>query len=245
MSYDYLIAVTKSTERNALSFAPSYYIPTGVKAVANYALNREGPLTSNAAESGGFIKSDEQQDIPDLQIHMTAAPLDNHALDLRFTLQWAYSCHICDLRPKSRGTVRLKSRNPAEAPAIDPRYLSDPADVETLLKGIKHVRNIMVQPAFDHCRGDEIFPGSDVQTDEELVEFIRKKADTIYHPVGTCKMGDDDMAVVDTELKVHGLENLWVVDASIMPTLVGGNTNAPTVMIAHKAADIMLGENLD
>lgn len=240
-----VIAVTKSTKRNALSFAPSYYIPTGVKAVANYALNREGPLTSNAAESGGFIKSDEQQDIPDLQIHMTAAPLDNHALDLRFTLQWAYSCHICDLRPKSRGTVRLKSRNPAEAPAIDPRYLSDPADVETLLKGIKHVRNILAQPAFDHCRGDEIFPGSDVQTDEELVEFIRKKADTIYHPVGTCKMGDDDMAVVDNELKVHGLENLWVVDASIMPTLVGGNTNAPTVMIAHKAADIMLGENLD
>ncbi|WP_419811814.1 GMC family oxidoreductase [Bacterioplanoides sp.] len=238
-----VIAVTKSTQlTNNLNFSP-LALPNSTKSAAIYAAKRTGPLTSNVAESGAFLKSDEEQDIPDLQIHMTAAPLDGHGLNFPFMMQPAYSCHICDLRPRSRGTVRLKSSNPAEPAAIDPRYLSDPSDVQRLLKGIKKVREILAQPAFDECRGEEIFPGKNVQTDEQLIDFIRRKADTIYHPVGTCKMGNDEMAVVDPELKVHGMENLWVIDASIMPTLVGGNTNAPTVMIAQKGADMILAEN--
>ncbi len=211
-----------------------------------YLLQRKGPLTTNAAEGGGFVKSDPAQAIPDLQYHFTPATLDDHGRNLSraaFTLfGHGYALHVCDLRPKSRGHIGLTSNNPRDPARIEPNYLSHPDDMATLEKGVKEARKLLAAKAFDPYRGEELFPGKAVQSDEEIRDFIRRKAGTIYHPVGTCKMGFDAMAVVDARLKVHGMQGLRVVDASIMPTLIGGNTNAPTVMIAEKAADMILQE---
>jgi choline dehydrogenase-like flavoprotein len=136
--------------------------------------------------------------------------------------------------------VRLNDAGPGSAPRIDPRFLSDPEDMALLLQGVKKMREILRAPALEKYRHSELYT-ADAHTDEELIQHIRARADTIYHPVGTCKMGTDAMAVVDAKLRVHGIENLRVVDASIMPTLIGGNTNAPTIMIAERAADWMRG----
>jgi choline dehydrogenase-like flavoprotein len=144
--------------------------------------------------------------------------------------------HACSLRPESRGELTLQSRDPAAAPAIQPNYLTEEYDRKMMLECVAHARKIFSQVAFEPFRGDEVFPGANVQSDEAVMEFIRKKSETIYHPIGTCKMGTDDMAVVDPQLNVHGVQSLSVVDASIMPTLVSGNTNAPTIMIAEKFA---------
>jgi choline dehydrogenase len=212
----------------------------------HYLRYRKGPLTTNSAEGGGFVKSDPQQAIPDLQFHFSPAHLDDHAHTLSraaFTLfGHGYALHVCDLRPKSRGHIGLHSADPFAHALVEPNYLSHPDDMETLLKGVKAARKVLATQAFDAYRGKEIFPGSAVQSDEQIRAFIRQKAGTIYHPVGTCKMGHDAMSVVDSHLKVHGIAGLRVVDASIMPTLVGGNTNAPTIMIAEKAAAMILQE---
>ena len=214
------------------------------KHLYHYLRYRKGPFTTNSAEGGGFVKSDPQQAIPDLQFHFSPAHLDDHARNLSraaFTMiGHGYALHVCDLRPKSRGHIGLHSANPREAARIEPNYLSHPDDMATLVKGVKAVRKLLADSAFDPYRGSEIFPGSAVQSDAQIEDFIRRKAGTIYHPVGTCKMGSDAMAVVDSRLKVHGMHGLRVVDASIMPTLIGGNTNAPTVMIAEKAAQMIL-----
>jgi len=214
------------------------------KHLFNYLLFRQGPLTTNAAEGGGFVKSAPGQAIPDLQFHFTPAHLDDHGRNLSrlaFTLLGhGYSLHVCDLRPKSRGHIGLHSLDPEADALIEPNYLSHPDDMETLVGGVKAARRVLAGTAFDDYRGAEIFPGPEVRSDADIRDFIRRKAGTIYHPVGTCKMGHDRMAVVDATLKVHGIAGLRVVDASIMPTLIGGNTNAPTVMIAEKAADMIL-----
>jgi choline dehydrogenase-like flavoprotein len=154
-------------------------------------------------------------------------------------LHWGhgFSCHVCNLRPKSRGRVFLLSADPMADPGIDPNYLSDPDDLNLTIKGAKITREILEGPALSPYRQSEMFGVHDGMSDEEWERHIRARADTIYHPVGTCKMGIDDLAVVDSSLKVHGLEGLRVVDASVMPTLIGGNTNAPTIMIAEKIAD--------
>lgn len=211
----------------------------------NYVLFRKGPFTSNAAEGGGFVKSTPALAAPDLQLHFTPAHLDDHGHTLSraaYTLfGHGYALHVCDLRPKSRGTIRLASADPAAPALIDPNYLDHPDDMASLVRGVKVARRILAAPAFDTYRGVELFPGAEVQDDAAIEAFIRRKAGTIYHPVGTCKMGHDAMAVVDDRLCVHGVAHLRVVDASIMPTLIGGNTNAPTVMIAEKAADLILG----
>lgn len=210
----------------------------------NYIFFRKGPLTTNAAEGGGFVKSDAGQSIPDLQFHFTPAHLDEHGRNLSraaFTMiGHGYALHVCDLRPKSKGRIGLKDADPNSDPLIEPNYLSHPDDMETLLKGVKAARKLLAATPFDPYRGEEIFPGKEVQTDEQIKGFIRQKAGTIYHPVGTCKMGGDAMAVVDEQLRVHGIEGLRVVDCSIMPTLIGGNTNAPAVMIAENAAQMIL-----
>jgi len=145
-----------------------------------------------------------------------------------------YSCHVCVLRPHSRGTIRLASADPAAAPRIDPAFLSDRRDMETLKAGARLMRQIMEAPALARYRGRELYPAG--SSDHELEAAIRARADTIYHPAGTCRMGSDTTAVVDPALRVNGLEGLRVVDASIMPRLIGGNTNAPVIMIAEKIA---------
>lgn len=191
------------------------------------------------AEGAAFLKTDPSLERPDIQLHFVISIVDNHAKKLH--LGYGFSCHVCALRPHSRGEVFLESGDPMAAPGIDPKYLSDPRDLETTIKGAKMTRDILEAPAMEKYRHKELFGVKDGMTDADWEDIIRARADTIYHPIGTCKMGADDMAVVDPELKVHGLTGLRVVDASVMPTLIGGNTNAPTIMIAEKAADMIRG----
>jgi choline dehydrogenase len=154
-----------------------------------------------------------------------------------------FTFHVCQLRPESRGRVGLRSADPMDHPAIFANYLATEEDRRAVREGVKMMRDVARQNALDPYRGDELNPGPAVQSDADIDAWIRRTAETIYHPVGTCKMGaeGDSMAVVDAELKVRGLAGLRVIDASVMPTLVGGNTNAPTIMIAEKAADMILG----
>jgi len=200
-----------------------------------YLLTRRGPGSSNIAEAGGFIVSRHAtDDRPDIQMHFVPALLDDHG---RNRLPGhGMTIHACALRPESRGEITLRSADPAEAPVLQPRYLTSEYDQKLMIECARQARNIFGQEAFSSIAGDEIFPGPDHQSDEQLLEFIRRKAETIYHPVGTCKMGSDEMAVVNPQLQVRGLTGLSVVDASIMPCLVSGNTNAPTIMIAEKFA---------
>ncbi|WP_170368938.1 GMC family oxidoreductase [Ruegeria arenilitoris] len=192
------------------------------------------------AEGAAFLKTSPDRDRPDIQLHFTIALVDDHARKLH--LGYGFSCHICKLRPESRGTVSLHSADPFAAPAIDPAYLSDPRDLDTMIKGARMTREILEAPALAKYRHKEMFGTDTARTDADWERHIRARADTIYHPVGTCKMGVDDMAVVDPQLRVRGLQGLRVVDASVMPTLVSGNTNAPTIMIAEKAADMILAD---
>jgi choline dehydrogenase-like flavoprotein len=152
-----------------------------------------------------------------------------------------FSCHVCLLRPKSRGSVSLASADPMKPPAIDPNFFGDPADLESMVAGYKTTRRLMETPALKALQKKDMFT-ADVRTDDDIRAVLRARVDTVYHPVGTAKMGNDPAAVVDPNLKVHGLEGLRVVDASIMPTLIGGNTNAPTIMIGEKAADMIKAE---
>ncbi|MFU8832956.1 MAG: GMC family oxidoreductase, partial [Wenzhouxiangella sp.] len=204
-----------------------------------YFLHHEGEGTSNIAEAGGFLVSGRgRDDRPDIQMHFVPAMLDNHG---RNRLPGdGYTLHACPLRPESRGHLFIRSDDPRQPIAIQANYLSQPADLELMLDCVRLAREILSQPAFKPFRGHEIFPGNEVVSRDGLVEFIREKAETIYHPVGTCRMGAGPDAVVDGTLRVHGIDGLRVIDASIMPTLIGGNTNAPTIMIAEKASDMIL-----
>ncbi|MFW6339824.1 MAG: GMC family oxidoreductase, partial [Wenzhouxiangella sp.] len=204
-----------------------------------YFLYHEGEGTSNIAEAGGFLVSGRgRDDRPDIQMHFVPALLDDHG---RNRLPGdGYTLHACPLRPASRGRIGLHSSDPRQPPAIHANYLSEPEDLEMMLECVRLSRAILNQPAFKPFRGHEIFPGNEVTDRAGVIDFIRSKAESIYHPVGTCRMGSDPAAVVDPQLRVRGIEGLRVVDASIMPTLVGGNTNAPTIMIAEKAADLIL-----
>ncbi len=215
---------------------PARMLMTGMQ----YVFFKSGLGTSNGLEAGAFLKTRPELEMPDVQIHFVAASMQDHA---RVKSQGhAYTVHVCQLRPESRGFIGLKSTDP-EAPAlIQPNYLAAPNDRTVMRDGVKMVRNILRQPAMAPYSGDEIMPGAHVQSDEEIDAWIREKAETIYHPIGTAKMGNDDMAVVDNRCRVRGIENLRVVDASVMPTLIGGNTNAPTIMIAEKISDDMLGK---
>jgi choline dehydrogenase len=204
-----------------------------------YLFTKSGPGSSNVAESGGFVRTDRARDSrPDTQLHFVPAQLDDHG---RHRMPGhGYTMHTCVLRPASRGRIALRSADPLQAPSIRANYLSAPEDLETLLAGIRLVREIGSMAPFDRYRGEEVFPGADRRDDAAIVDSVRSKAETIYHPVGTCRMGTGTDAVVDTELRVHGLEGLRVIDASVMPTLVSGNTNAPTIMIAERAAAMIL-----
>lgn len=211
-----------------------------IKQSFKYFTNRTGLLTSVVAEAGGFIKSEPSLETPDLQLHFIPAAMDDHGRNAKMLFNYGISLHACLLRPKSRGSVSLYGANPLLHPKIDLNMLSHHEDVSTMINAVKIARNILEQEPLAKSTGDEIFPGSDCQSEDEILSFIHEKANTIYHPIGTCKMGNDELAVVDNELRVHGIEALRVVDASIMPTLISGNTNAPTIMIAAKAADLIL-----
>ncbi len=198
-----------------------------------YRSKRRGMMTTNFAEAGGFLKTRADLPQPDVQLHFVVAMVEDHARKLR--LGHGYSCHFCLLRPRSRGTVTLRNPDPLEAPAIDPNFLADPQDLEDMVAGFKLTRRLMDAPALASRRTRDLFTAG-IQNDDEIRAVLRARVDTVYHPVGTCRMGTDESAVVDPSLRVRGLDGLRVADCSIMPTLIGGNTNAPAIMIGEKAA---------
>ncbi|CAD6523650.1 GMC family oxidoreductase [Paraburkholderia sabiae] len=202
----------------------------------SYLRSGRGMLTSNVAEAGGFLKSRPTLDRPDLQLHFCTALVDDH--NRRMHWGHGYSLHVCVLRPHSRGSVTLAGSDAREAPVIDPAFLTDPRDMDLLVEGVHLSRRILDAPSLALCGGRELYTRHG-QTDAELRATIAERADTIYHPVSTCRMGGDERSVVDPQLRVRGVTGLRVVDASVMPTLIGGNTNAPTVMIGERAADFI------
>jgi choline dehydrogenase len=204
-----------------------------------YLLFHSGLATGHGLESGAFLKSRPDLETPDLQFHFIAALMFDHTR--RQADRHGFMAHVCQLRPQSRGFISIKSPDPLVAPLIQPNYLEAEEDRRALREGVKIAREIFAQEAFDPYRGPELMPGAHVRNDEQLDAFVRKTAETIYHPVGSAKMGEDSDAVVDAKLCVYGVDGLRVVDASVMPTLVSGNTNAPTIMIAEKASDMILG----
>lgn len=207
-----------------------------MKDIGRYRRDRTGMIASNGAEGGGFLRRFPDSPAPDFQLHFVVGVLDNHARKLHWG--HGYSCHVCLLRPKSVGTVSLASADPVAPPDIDPRFYDHPDDLEAMVDGFKLTRKIMDAPALANIRSGELYSAG-IDSDDAIREELKNRTDTIYHPVGTCKMGIDAMAVVDPQLRVHGLAGLRVVDASIMPTLIGGNTNAPVMMIGEKAADMI------
>lgn len=212
-------------------------------AAYQYFRHGQGALTSNVAESGGFISTTQDDKQADLQFHFIATIEQDHGNMWNTIKHHGYTLRVCDLHPASRGHIGLKSAKPTDHALIDPNYLAEPRDLEQMIKAVKIGRQIMhaapLQPHFD----SELEPGAQVDDDAQIEAYIRQRAETIYHPVGTCKMGNDDWAVVDDRLRVYGLKGLRVTDASIMPTIVGGNTNAPTTAIAEKAADLILADH--
>lgn len=208
-----------------------------------YLRGRRGPGSSNIAEAGGFARSHLAPDArDDIQFHFVPAMLDDHG---RNRLPGdGYTLHACFLRPRSRGRISLVSASGSDKPRIAANYLSDPDgfDLKVMLECAKISRDILRQPAFAPYRGAPLYPANEECSDADLIAFIRAKAESVYHPVGTCRMGRDAHAVVDPELRVNGVDGLRVVDASVMPSLIGGNTNAPTIMIAERAADLIRGQ---
>jgi choline dehydrogenase-like flavoprotein len=211
--------------------------PRFAAALAEYHERRTGPLAASIAECGGFLKSRPDLATPDLQLHFGGAVIDDHGR----RLHWGggYSCHVALLHPKSRGQVSLASADPFDSPVIDPDFLGEPEDLETMVAGFKLTRRLMEAPALRSLRTRDMFTAH-VETDDDIRAVLRERVDTVYHPVGTCRMAPDAAdGVVDARLRVHGLSSLRVVDASIMPRVVSANTNAATIMIAEKAADMI------
>jgi choline dehydrogenase-like flavoprotein len=210
---------------------------SALRGAVEWARHRRGILTTNFAEAGGFIRSGPGEPLPDLQLHFVVAKLVDHGRQTVFG--HGYSCHVCLLRPKSRGALTLASADPFAAPRIDPNFLGEAEDTQRLVRGFRLMREILEQPAFAAFHGREHARSAHARDDASIEAFIRQHADTIYHPVGSCRMGSGALDVVDAQLRVHGIAGLRVVDASIMPSIVGGNTNAPAIMIAEKAVDMI------
>jgi choline dehydrogenase len=226
--------LNKCTQAITYDFNTRQELAVGLR----YLLTRSGPGVSNVAEAGGFVRTrlapDER---PDVQLHFVPAQLDDHGRN-RLSGH-GYTLHACALRPLSRGQLSLHSNRPEDAPKIQPGYLTDPQDVAVMVEAMRLSREILQASPFLPYRGAELFPGAGLSTPQDLEMALRRKAETIYHPAGTCRMGNDAAAVVDSELRVRGLTGLRVIDASVMPRLIGGNTNAPTIMVAERAADML------
>ncbi|MBL8520959.1 MAG: GMC family oxidoreductase N-terminal domain-containing protein [Betaproteobacteria bacterium] len=223
------------TSLDLVGFTPKGFLHL-IREWRRYRKSRTGLWASNYAEAGAFLKLRPDSPAPDVQLHFVIALVEDHAR--RFNFRHGVSCHVCLLRPRSRGSIRLASHDPFGMPLIDPAFFADPQDLEDMVAGYKLTRALLVQPALSRLYEQDMFTAG-VASDDDIRAVIRNRADTVYHPVGSCKMGTDPMAVVDPELRVHGLVGLRVVDASIMPTLIGGNTNAPAIMIGEKAADLI------
>ncbi|MDO8914082.1 MAG: choline dehydrogenase [Phenylobacterium sp.] len=241
----YVMAVTYRLKAGTVSVNELTKGPRFLGEVLKYAFQRKGLLTLSAAHVAAFCKSRPDLAGPDIQFHILPASQNlEKAMSGKMELDGAPGLTIapCQVRPESRGTIHIKSADPTVYPAIAPNYLSDPLDQEVAVAGLKWGRKIAAQPALAPYIDHEMLPGPDFSNDEALLGYARMAGSTIYHPVGTCQMGSGPMAVVDAQLRVRGVEGLRVVDASVMPRLVSGNTNAPTIMIAEKAADMMLGK---
>ncbi len=222
--------------------ASAYSKQAGFKKLAvgiKYLMSKSGPGADNFLQAGAFLKTRDGLDRPDIQLHLVNAMMRDHGnYDYK---KDGFTIHSCQLRPDSRGTVMIQSSDPFDHPAIDPNYLAAETDRITMRESVKMMREIAGQNALAPIRGAEALPGENVQTDDEIDAFIRAYGETIYHPVGTVAMGIQDDAPLDGDLNVRGVDGLRVVDASVMPTLIGGNTNAPTIMIAEKISDTIRG----
>ena len=231
------VHVYRTADKDPIGISPSGIVRM-IRAIAEWRRQRSGLVTSSVAEAGAFIKSDPSKEVPDLQLIFAVSQVDDHGR--KMNLGHGISCHVTVLRPKSTGTVKLASKNPLDAPLIDPNFFGNEEDLDLMVKGFKLQQAVLEAPALATHTVRNVYP-VDLSDDEAIKQQIRSRSDTQYHATCSCKMGpaDDPMAVVDAELKVRGFEGLRVVDASVMPSLIGGNTNAPTIMIAEKACDMM------
>ncbi len=211
-----------------------------VNETLKYVLSRRGMLTSAAALAFGFVKTRPELATPDIQYFFMPVSYNNPNNRAEMDPEPGMTLSAYQLRPESKGSIHIKSADPVAPPAIVPNFLTDSEDVRCIIGGMRIARDIIAQPALDPFRLDEMKPGAEAQSDEELIDFCRRTSQTAYHPIGTCKMGQDAMAVVDERLRVRGVDGLRVVDASIMPTLTSGNTNAPALMIGEKGAAMIL-----
>ena len=237
---DHLAVAVKQRITKPVSMLGDLKLHRMAKAGLQYLLFKSGPTTVSALEAWAHLKTQAGLDYPDLQVYSVPIMYNDHGRDI--IPEQGCMAVMNGSRPQSVGSVRIQSGDPSISPLIDPQYLSAPEDMRVLRDGIRMVRNIFAQTAYDGLRGDEYAPGDAAQSDDALDEYIRTNANSLYHPVGTCKMGTDDQAVVDPQLRLRGVDALRVIDASIMPRLCSGNTNFPAMMIAEKAVDMILGK---
>ena len=238
--HDHVAISVKQTCSQPVSLFHFFNPLVAAKAVADFALFKRGPLAAPPMEVVAYLKTMPGSEEPDVKIHLALALYEN--MGKKIIPQHGFFAHIDILRPESKGEIRLASADPTAQPVIDPNILASDYDVAVARAAIKAVRTIFAQPAFDSLGAKEFAPGAAVQTDAQIDDYIRATAISDIHTTGTCRMGHDPMAVVDPQLRVRGIEGLRVVDASVMPRVPAGNTNAPTMMIAEKAADMILGE---
>lgn len=232
-----VLVTTRSSSAKSLGVS-TRTLPQLLLAPFRYLARRLGLLTTNYVEAGGFVRSDETQSTPDLQFHFVPGYRSHRGKLVEYG--HGYALHTCLLRPKSVGSLKLRNDGTRANVDIDFNFFAEPEDLNAMVRAVHVARKILAADVFDPIRGPEMLPGPNVQSDAEIADHLRQYCNTVFHPVGTCRMGSDEASVVTPELKVRGIDNLRVADASIMPTIVSGNTNAPTMMIAEKAARMML-----
>ena len=236
------MVTVRSKKAESIGVSWRSLLPYVITAPFRYYFNKMGWWTTNYVEAGGFAQTKyTNNNSPDVQFHFT--PIYRSHRGRRFEFGHGYSLFTCLLRPYSAGTIKLTKEGSKFKLLIDHNFLSDPRDENTIIEAVKKAREVLLSSEFDEVRGKEMAPGKTIKSDKEILEYIRRTALTVYHPVGTCKMGVDELAVVSPEnLTVRGMKNLRVIDASIMPTIVSGNTSAPTMMIAEMGAKMILNQ---